>query len=142
MSTLDTLAFSPNCTPFSIYPFDAKMCIDLLIGAKHYTTYLNESAVAREFEYRGWTVELKTPKDVVSDSPDMDVALERMRQSRMRVSRGPFHAEIPPAQFMRMQIEALRPKTLIDAHDAIFKLGPREGGFSMVLFDGEAQIWD
>jgi hypothetical protein len=38
---------------------------------------------------------------------------------------------------MRMQIEALRPKTLIDAYDAIFKLGPREGGFSMVLFDGE-----
>jgi hypothetical protein len=142
MSTLDTLAFSPNCTPFSIFPFDAKMCIDLLIGAKHYTTYLNESAVAREFEYRGWTVELKTPKDLVSESSDMDVALERMRQSRMRVTRGPFHAEIPPAQFMRMQIEALRPKTLIDAHDAIFKLGPREGGFSMVLFDGEAQIWD
>ena len=56
MSTLDTLAFTPNAAPFSVYPFDAKTCIDLLVGAKQYTAFLNESAVAREFEYRGWTV--------------------------------------------------------------------------------------
>lgn len=141
ISTLDTIAFSPNCAPFSIYPFDAKTCIDLLTGAKHYTAYLNESAVAREFEYRGWTADLKTPKDVVSEK-DLAAALERMRQSRMVVSKGRLHMEIPPADFMRMHMETLRPKSIIDACEAIFGLGPREGGFSLSLFDGEAQIWD
>lgn len=95
MSTLDTLAFSPNCAPFSIYPFDAMTCVDLLIGAKNYTTLLNESAVAREFEYRGWTVELKTPKDLTSES-NIEVALEQMRQSRMRVSEGPSTRKFHP----------------------------------------------
>ena len=85
--------------------------------------------------------QLKTPKNLVNES-DLDVALERMRQSRMRVSKGAFHAEIPPADFMRLQIEALRPKTLIDSCEAIFNLGRREGGFSMTLFDGEREIWD
>jgi hypothetical protein len=65
-----------------------------------------------------------------------------MRQSRMRVSKGPFHAEIPPADFMRMQIEALRPKTLVDAYETILKRGPRESGCTLMLFDGEPQIWD
>ena len=141
MSTLDTLAFSPNCAPFSVYPFDAKTCIDLLIGARNYTAYLNESAVAREFEYRGWTAALKTPADFVGEA-DKDAALEQMRQSRMMITKGQFHAEIPPADFMRMHIEALRPKTLIDAYEAILKLGPREGGCSLMLFDGEPQLWD
>ena len=141
MNTLDLLAFSPNAAPFSIFPFDAKTCIELLVGAKNYITYLNETAVAREFEHRGWTVESMIPKNPTSES-EVTAALERARQSIIKVSRGPFHAEIPPADFMRMQIETLRPKTIIDASEAIFALGPRAGGFSMSLFEGEPQIWD
>jgi hypothetical protein len=141
MNTLDLLAFSPNAAPFSIFPFPAKTCIELLVGAKNYITYLNESAVGREFEHRGWTVERTIPKNPTSES-EMTAALERARQSIIRVSKGPFHAEIPPADFMRMQIETLRPKTIIDACEANFALGPRVGGFSMALFDGEPQIWD
>lgn len=141
MSTLNVLAFTPNAAPFSIFPFTAKTCVDLLLGAKNYTAYLNVTGVGREFERHGWTVEEKAPKQVTSEQ-DVAAALERMRMSLMRVTKEDFHAEIPPADFMRLQIEALRPKTLIESCEAIFKLGPREGGFSLTLFDGEAQIWD
>ena len=140
MSTLDLLAFSPNAAPFSVYPFDAKACIELLVGAKHYVTYLNESAVAREFEYRGWTVESLIPKNPRTES-ELKAVLEQVSRSILRVSKGRFHAEIPPADFMRMQVETLRPKTIIDGCEAIFALGPRQGGFSMSLFEGEPQIW-
>lgn len=140
MNTLDLLAFSPNAAPFSVYPFNAKTCVELLVGAKGYITYLNEDAVAREFEYRGWAVEPTIPKNLTSES-DMNAAIEQAKQSLVRVSKGHFHAEIPPADFMRMQIEALRPKTIIDACEAIFALGPRAGGFSMSIFDGESSLW-
>lgn len=141
MNTLDLLAFTPNAAPFSVYPFPAKTCIELLVGAKNYITYLNESAVVREFEHRGWMVEWMIPKNLTTES-EIVAARERAQQSIIRVSKGPFHAEIPPADFMRMQIETLRPKTIIDACEANFALGPRVGGFSMALFDGESQIWN
>lgn len=140
MSTLDMLAFSPNCAPFSVYPFTPRTCVDLLVGAKNYTAYLNMTAVAREFENRGWRVD-KAPKDLTRES-DLETAIQEMHESFMRVSKGGFHADIPPADFARMQLEALRPKSLIEACEAIFKLGPREGGFSLALFEGESEIWD
>lgn len=52
-STLDALAFTPNCAPFAVYPFSARTCVDLLVGSKFYVTYLNHNAVGREFENRG-----------------------------------------------------------------------------------------
>jgi hypothetical protein len=139
MSTLDMLAFSPNCAPFSIYPFTPRICVDLLVSVKNYTAYLNMTAVAREFENRGWRVE-KAPKDLTRES-DMETAIQEMHDSFMRVSKGGFHADIPPADFARMQLEALRPKSLIDASEAIFKIGPRTRGFSLTLFEGEPEIW-
>lgn len=141
MNTHEVLAFSPNAAPFSIFPFTAKTCVELLIGAKNYIVYLNESAVVREFEHCGWTVEWLIPRNPASES-EVIGALEQARQSIIRVSKGAFHAEIPPAVFMRMQIETLRPKSIIDAYEAIYDRGPSESGFSMFLFEGEAETWD
>ncbi|MGC1372480.1 MAG: hypothetical protein WA824_10120 [Candidatus Sulfotelmatobacter sp.] len=57
MTSMDLMTFCPNLVPFSIFPFDDRMCIDLAIGSKSYATYLNLSQVLREFEANGWTVE-------------------------------------------------------------------------------------
>jgi len=40
-NSLDLMAFSPNCAPFSIFSFPSRMCVDLLIGKKCYIGYLN-----------------------------------------------------------------------------------------------------
>lgn len=133
MNTLDVLSFSPNCAPFSVFPFDSRTCVDLLIGAKSYVTYLNVNAVAREFQYRDWNIE-KTSEQLFNDGD---------RETMLAVSKGSFHAGIPPADFMRLQTEALRVKTLIDEYEFLFRLGPTGSeGHSLSLYEGEPSIWD
>lgn len=34
MDSLDILAFTPNCAPFSVFPFPERLCIELLTGAR------------------------------------------------------------------------------------------------------------
>lgn len=45
MNSLDAIGYSPNSAPFSVFPFRARMCIDLLIGAMFYVSFLNINAV-------------------------------------------------------------------------------------------------
>jgi hypothetical protein len=134
LSSLDRLAFTPNCAPFSVYPFTARTCVELLIGQKFYITYLNENAVGREFENRGWVVE-KNSAQLVQEEGDKDAV--------MAVRKGRLHVWIPPADFMRMQMEALRAKSLIEALEATLAQGPdAEQGALLALYEGESAIWD
>jgi hypothetical protein len=44
---------------------------------------------------------------------------------------------------MRMQIETLRPKTLIDAFEAKYRQGPSaEPGYVLALYEDEFKLWN
>jgi hypothetical protein len=134
MNSLDLLAFTPNCAPFSVFPFRARVCIELVLGQKFYIAYLNENAVGREFENRGWVVE-KTSAQLAQE--------EGEKQAVMMVRKGRLHIRIPPADFMRLQMEALRAKSLIDAFEVTLKQGPdAEPGELLALYEGESSLWD
>lgn len=132
-NSMDLIAFSPNCAPFSIFPFSNRTCIDLLIGKKCYIGYLNLTAVAREFEYRGWKV-IKTTEELWADGN---------KEASLIVGKGEFHVCIPPADFMKMHMEALRVQTEILACEAEFKEGPQGiSGFLLHLYEEERNLWD
>jgi len=131
-SSLDSLAFTPNCAPFAIYPFSARMCVDLLIGSKFYVTYLNHNAVGREFENRGWVVEQTTEQ----------LTRQGNKDAVMKVRKGRFHVLIPHADFMRLQMEALRAKTLIEAYEVKFKQQGQGEEYFLGVFSGEPVVWD
>ena len=131
-TTLDALAFTPNCAPFAVYPFSARMCVDLLVGSKFYVTYLNHNAVGREFENRGWIVEQTTEQLTQQGNKD----------AVMKVAKGRFHVLIPHADFMRLQMEALRAKTLIEAYELKFKQKGRGEEYLLGVFSGESEVWD
>jgi hypothetical protein len=96
-------------------------------------SFLNINAVEREFTKRGWTLE----KDFRT------LRAEKSKESMLEVRKGPFHCTVPPADFMRMQIETLRPKTLIDAIEAKYRQGPSgESGYVLALFQDEHKIWN
>jgi hypothetical protein len=133
MNSLDLIAFSPNCAPFSIFPFSNRICIDLLVGRKCYIAYLNQNAIAREFEYRGWTV-VKTPEQLIA---------EGRTDESLLIEKGRFHAAVPPADYMRMHMEALRVQTVISAFETKFKEGPQaSSGFLLHLYEGEHLLWN
>jgi hypothetical protein len=134
MHSLDILAFTPNCAPFSVFPFPERFCIDLLTGAKNYRSSLNLTEVGREFERQGWEVE-KWPEDLLKEGAGKDTPFFRLRKDGM-------HPEVPPADIMRLQMETLRPQVLIRTLEAIFRLGP--GAVSpqgFVVYEGEKEMW-
>jgi hypothetical protein len=143
-NSLDVIGYSPNSAPFSIFSFRARTCIDLLIGAKFYVSFLNVDAVEREFTRRGWTLE----KDFKARRKDLEILMkekpkELMLESMLDVRKGPFHCTVTLADFMRMQIETLRPKTLIDAIEAKYRQGPgAETGYLLTLYQDEHKLWN
>jgi hypothetical protein len=90
------------------------------------------NAVEREFENRGWRIEKTTDQ----------LAKEGNKEALLMVSKDRFHAHVPPGDFMRLQLEALRPKTLIESYELKYKQGPLgEEGYLLALYSGEAQMW-
>jgi hypothetical protein len=132
--SLKCLGFSPNLAPFSIFPFEPRTCIDLLTGAKAYMVLLNVTGVAREFEHRGWQV-LSTPKQVFESG--------KMEEDFMTVKKEGFHVTLPPAAFMRLQMELLRPHVLIKQCELIRQAGPGafDNEFNLPIYEHEAAAW-
>ena len=134
MDSLDILAFTPNCAPFSVFPFPERLCVELLTGAKNYSCFLNLTELGREFERHGWQVE-KWPQELMKKGADRETPFFRLRRDGM-------HPEIPPADVMRIEMETIRPQVLIHTLDAAFELGP--GGLSpssVVVYEGEKNVW-
>jgi hypothetical protein len=133
--SLDHLVFSPNLAPFSVFPFEPSLCIDLLTGAKAYIVSLNITAVGREFEHRGWGI-VTSPIEVLKAG--------RIDEDFMTVKKARFRFTLPPASFMRMQMELLRPQVLIRQCELIRHAGPQafESEFNLPVYEHEAQIWD
>jgi len=126
--SLRCLSFSPNLAPFSIFPFEPKICVDLLIGAKSYRVLLNLTAVVREFEYRGWQV-TTTPLEAFKSG--------KLPEDFMTVKKDGFFITVPPAAFMRLQMELLRPQVLIQQCELLKRGGPAvvRSEFNLTIYD-------
>lgn len=131
----ECLGFSPNLAPFSVFPFAPAICVDLLTGAKAYRVLLNLSAVAREFEHRDWEV-VTGPREAVE--------ADKFREELMTVKKGAFSVTLPPASFMRMHMELLRPQVLIRQCEMLKRAGPHAFGseFNLPIYEHEAQMWE
>jgi hypothetical protein len=132
--SLDILSFTPNCAPFSVFPFPDRLCVELLTGAKNYGCFLNLSELGREFERHGWQVE-KWPQELMTEGATNNTP-------GFRLQRGEMHPEVPPADLMRIQMETIRPEVFIRTLDAVFELGPgRLSPFGFAVYEQEKNIW-
>jgi hypothetical protein len=132
-NSLDLLAFTPNCAPFSVFPFSDRTCAELLTSAKHYTTFLNLTRLEQEFDRLGWKVE-QGPEELMQGATRL-TPMFRLRRDRM-------FGEVPPADVTRMQMELIRPHVFTRTLDAILKKRP--GGMpptAMVVYEGEKNLW-
>lgn len=127
-----------NYSPFSIFPFPELVRVKLMTGGLFLIAYLNISAVVRYFEQRGWKV-VKKPEEHMEEIEKRgavkDIGLATLRK-------GPLTTEIPWPWFGRLGFEFLRPRTLVDALEAILAAGEPEAPMSFVNLSGEAEIWD
>jgi hypothetical protein len=134
IDSLDILSFTPNCAPFSVFPFPERMCVDLLTGGKNYSSFLNLTELGREFERHGWRVE-KAPQELLNEGAQADSPVYNLHKDGM-------HPKVPPAELMRMAMETIRPSAIIQTLEVVLKLGP--GGISSAsyaVYDGERNLW-
>ena len=137
MSSLDVLAFTPNCAPFSIFPFPAKRCVELMTGTTAYMSYFNVSAFLRELENSGWKVR-RSPNQIATGADGISLA-----DAIVEVEREGSRMTVSPGHVTRMQMEMLRPGVIVRQLDALQKLGPRNTPrWSFGLYDHEPEIWD
>jgi hypothetical protein len=138
MTSLDVLAFTPNCAPFSIFPFPAKRCVELMIGATAYKSYFNESAFFRELESKGWRFK-RSAAQIVAESRGFATAADvigEVEKDGMRIS-------IPPSYVTRMQMEMLSPGAIIRELEELKRVAPQnEPHWNFVLYGRESEIWD
>jgi hypothetical protein len=108
--------------------------VELLTGAKSYSSFLNLTELGREFERHGWEVE-KGPQEFMKDSASRDTPIFRLKRNGM-------HPEVPPADVMRISMETIRPSVFIRTLDAVFELGPgRLSASGVIVYDGEKDLW-
>jgi hypothetical protein len=68
---------------------------------------------------------------------------ERGNEACFTASKGRFYADVPPSEFMRMQMEALRPVSVIQVYESKLKEGPiGSDGYSLSVYAGESDIWN
>jgi hypothetical protein len=135
LSTMDVIAFTPNCAPLSVFPFDSRTCVELLTATSAYRVSFNLTELEREFKRAGWVID-KTPQQVLDEEGNLGSAI-------MVVSKGGFHSTVAPADVMRLKIETVRPRVVVRELEMLRDLGPGSGPEkTLVVFDGEGQIWN
>jgi hypothetical protein len=142
MDSADFLAFTPNCAPFSVFPFPEDICVGLMTGAVRFMSFLNQSEVAREFERRGWQV-IVGPDDVRRRAQEAQMkGAEFNLDCLLKVKKNGFSMDVPPGDFTRLTMEMLRPEVLIKAREMIRALGPgATEGPVLLTFSREHEVW-
>lgn len=135
MATLNSMEFTPNRAPFSIFPFRTEVRVGLLTGGMDYTSFLNISAIEREFERLGWQVE-KKPEDLLAERGDLATGY-------WTVAKGGLHSTIGPAEISRMAYETLRPRVIVQVLEEALQMG--QGAtlpHTFTVYSREHEIWD
>ncbi len=138
MTSLDVLAFTPNCVPFSIFPFPAKRCIELMTGVASYKSCFNVSAFFREIEEHGWKFK-RTGAQIEAGSGGFATAADTIGE----VEKDGLRLAISPGHIMKMKMEMLHPSVIVQELEEIRKLhldNRPQWGFG--LYGRESEIWD
>ncbi|WP_353071921.1 hypothetical protein [Tunturiibacter gelidiferens] len=132
IDSMQVATFSPNVAPFSIFPFSERTCVELAIGLKSYTCYVNLELVFVGFQKEGWLIE-KQMNDALQDSDNY---------AALMVKKNGFYCHFPPSDIAKLHMELLTPESLIAQCEYLRGLGrEHEGEYGYLLLEGEASQW-
>ncbi len=132
-NSIESIEFVKIRTPYSIYPFDASIISEILLGKIMIEYILNIEQLFREFEKKGWTIvsSVLAMKDV---NPKKDPFCT--------ITNGHWKIEIPPATINRIMIEGMSIESILDIYD---NLKPEDIGDPseaiLYNFKDENKIW-
>ncbi len=125
---MNLLGFSRNIAPLSIFPFEPKICTDLMFGKLYLTAHLNLSSIMRLFVHRDWKVTDSVGNFVKKNNRDQSLPSSEI--PAFTVQKGPLTLKIPFSMVGRIPMEGLSPTTLVIAAEEILSLGSSPGAFA------------
>lgn len=139
-------SFSPNVAPYSIFPFEEEIIIDLLLGSLQIKVRLSEKELVKSFKGRGW--DLKYPSDDVRtewlnlENPGARIEATRSQKYQASLTKGPFTLMLPWDLIYRIGFEFLSVKSIIEmAETARVTSIPGKPDFVVTEFLNEKDRW-
>lgn len=111
-------SYSPNVAPYSIFPFDEEIIIDVLLGRLHIKSHLSEEGLVESFRGKGW--EFNYPSNdareewLALENPRDRVDATRNQKYQPSLTKGPFTTILPWDVIYRIGFEFLSVKSIIE----------------------------
>jgi hypothetical protein len=137
--------------PYSVYPFSAKTCTELMCGKILITTFVDLNALKEAFIKDSWSVEevdyRLLGKEIKSLKADKKASLERYKiicdDTLFKLTKNGIIVHLPFSIVLRMGYEFLTTQTIINFANKIpaIQLNDKDTYGSIVQFTNESEIW-
>jgi hypothetical protein len=132
-SSMDLISFVPNAAPLTVFPLDDRTCVELAIGAKAFTTYINLMQVLGVFYAAGWKV----------DHAGKEAMAATQNEASFILRKEGFVCHLPPSDVARLAYELLSPETLVEECELLRKMVPAIGErYGVWTCEGEGSQWN
>ena len=136
-------------TPYSIYPLNNKDCIDLMAGKLMLVSMLNLTEIKRLLTNAGWEVIDSDLEKMTNENrlKKQKVYSEGIYENPIddtifTLKRGAFHLKIPGYWAFRIATEFMKPKTLLEEVEFVYKTSkPPFGRLLHPHITDEANVW-
>ena len=140
--------FIPNMTPYSIFPFSSRICLELLSGRLILTARLNISKIYHYFGENGWAVDgiglnelIKRGQRIKSLYPNIYEAYH-FDETLCVLKRGKFNLAIPTINIFRIGMDFMSVETILLEVEQICKEAvPFKDEWTAINILAERNIW-
>lgn len=141
MESGDRRGYVQNFAPFSVFPLPHNMRAKLMTGALMITAHVNLDEVLRYLSNRGWSV-VKGPNELSAEAAEIGEDNDDGEVFAAVLKKGALTVGLPMPIVGRLGHEFLSVKTLGEALDALYSMGPNSADALFLNLDGEASQWD
>ena len=144
---IDKLNFARNYAPYSIFPFNEEICVDIIMGRTNIRSIVNFSEIVRIMDKYGWkTVDnlfLKIKALEENDEKGTQELKEQSVEHWLTVEKEGFRVDLPPGILGRLHFELLSPMAIVDHLNELYEEGPRkENEMFLTNYINNQKIWD
>lgn len=140
--------FIPNMTPYSIFPFSSRICLELLSGRLILTARLNISKIYHYFEENGWAVKGISLDKLIKKTPRTESLYPNIHEAYGHdetlciLKRGKFNLAISATNIFRIGMDFMSAETILLEAEQIYKEAiPFKDGQISINILTESSIW-
>lgn len=138
-------SFIPNIAPYSIFPYPANICLELLNGRLLLASYLNISELKRYFEGKGWQVlQVDLEKLMAGSNQEKnEMANYEADETLFTLRKGSFNVQLPAILIFRIAMEFVAAETIANEAEKLYQDAiPHKDELASINNRRERKIWE